>query len=503
MVMATPSPQQVGREFVRQYYTVLHEAPELLHRFYSSGSMFVHGGVDRLGQSEEPVIGQLEINKKIGQLNFKDCHTKIRQVDSQLTIGNGVVVQVTGELSNNGEAMRRFMQTFVLAPQSPKKFYVHNDIFRYQDEIYQDISDTESEETAQQQEPMAEAKQSEANSEYFPADTEQEEARLEQSEQADQVQEQVEIPEQIEPIEQSVEQAIHNGHLHSSSSSASSSENVEKEEEIRPSGEPEPIEEVKVQEIETIRLEPEPVKSNSWAKIIAKNDSVQNLTPSQNLSRPKEAKQPKTFHHQQQYQQQNNTVKVQHLKPKPVEKKEEVKVAPIVEPKPQRQVVEKLNNGNNNELEDIEKRFGRYPDGQQVFVGNLSQEITEPELRQFFGQYGKVLEVRINANTKQPAGRRLPNYGFVVFEEKQHVDNLLGSTKLNNLVFTNEKGEFRLNVEEKRARQGRGYIGQNNKPRVTRSSSNGSKGNKKNYQDFSGKRDEQVDSRKPNTYRRS
>ena len=28
--------------------------------------------------------------------------------------------------------MRRFMQTFVLAPQSPKKYYVHNDIFRYQ-----------------------------------------------------------------------------------------------------------------------------------------------------------------------------------------------------------------------------------------------------------------------------------------------------------------------------------------------------------------------------------
>jgi hypothetical protein len=39
---------------------------------------------------------------------------------------------VSGELSNNGEPMRRFMQTFVLAPQSPKKYYVHNDIFRYQ-----------------------------------------------------------------------------------------------------------------------------------------------------------------------------------------------------------------------------------------------------------------------------------------------------------------------------------------------------------------------------------
>lgn len=29
--------------------------------------------------------------------------------------------------------MRRFTQTFVLAAQAPKKYYVHNDIFRYQD----------------------------------------------------------------------------------------------------------------------------------------------------------------------------------------------------------------------------------------------------------------------------------------------------------------------------------------------------------------------------------
>lgn len=46
--------------------------------------------------------------------------------------------------------MRRFMQTFVLAPQSPKKYYVHNDIFRYQDEVFHDNdTDTENQEDAQ------------------------------------------------------------------------------------------------------------------------------------------------------------------------------------------------------------------------------------------------------------------------------------------------------------------------------------------------------------------
>ena len=78
------------------------------------------------------MYGQQDIHQKIMQLNFRDCHAKIRQVDSHETLANGVVVQVSGELSNNGQPMRRFVQTFVLAPQSPKKYYVHNDIFRYQ-----------------------------------------------------------------------------------------------------------------------------------------------------------------------------------------------------------------------------------------------------------------------------------------------------------------------------------------------------------------------------------
>lgn len=34
--------------------------------------------------------------------------------------------------------MRRFTQTFVLAIQAPKTYYVHNDIFRYQDLIFPD-----------------------------------------------------------------------------------------------------------------------------------------------------------------------------------------------------------------------------------------------------------------------------------------------------------------------------------------------------------------------------
>ena len=49
-----------------------------------------------------------------------------------------MLLQVAGELSNNGSMMRRFMQTFVLVQQSVKKYYVHSDILRYQDEVFLD-----------------------------------------------------------------------------------------------------------------------------------------------------------------------------------------------------------------------------------------------------------------------------------------------------------------------------------------------------------------------------
>ena len=67
---------QIGLEFVNQYYKILQLTPHDLYKFYSCGSRYSYNG-------EEPMIGQVEINTKIHQLSFKDCHTKILQVDSK------------------------------------------------------------------------------------------------------------------------------------------------------------------------------------------------------------------------------------------------------------------------------------------------------------------------------------------------------------------------------------------------------------------------------------
>ncbi|XP_057592397.1 ras GTPase-activating protein-binding protein 1-like [Hippopotamus amphibius kiboko] len=133
MVMEKRSPLLVGREFVRQYYTLLNQAPDMLHRFYGKNSSYVHGGLDSNGKPADAVYGQKEIHRKVMSQNVTNCHTKIRHVDAHATLNDGVVVQVMGLLSNNNQALRRFMQTFVLAPEGSvaNKFYVHNDIFRY------------------------------------------------------------------------------------------------------------------------------------------------------------------------------------------------------------------------------------------------------------------------------------------------------------------------------------------------------------------------------------
>merc|ERR1739838_458301 len=135
-----PLPGHVGQEFVRQYYTLLNKAPEFLYKFYGQSSTFIHGAIYKNGEQEEQCVGQENIRQKILSLDFADCRTKIRQVDACASLNTSVVVQVSGELSNRAAPLRRFMQTFVLCPQNgaPCKFYVQTDMFRYQDDVFQD-----------------------------------------------------------------------------------------------------------------------------------------------------------------------------------------------------------------------------------------------------------------------------------------------------------------------------------------------------------------------------
>lgn len=552
MVMEPPSPQCVGREFVRQYYTVLNKAPLFLHRFYSSNSSFVHGGLDHPGEETKPVVGQTEIHQKIMQLNFRDCHAKIRQVDSHATLSDGVVVQVTGELSNGGEPMRRFMQTFVLAPQTPKKYYVRNDIFRYQDEVFNDDEETDNQDgitgtdnQLQVTQPMMETQETNKTTNYY----EKEIVRNGTSHVNDN--EINSLPPVETPTPELTGSVIEREPTSSKSEwdSVDEDEDDDADEEVdeEEEEEDEPEKETRnvVLETQDINIQQIPIEHKTYANMVSKNapPSGFNMNPASSgtpASAPPAFGQPAVLHHQSPPAVQPISPQ-QQVTPSSTGPKQDVSFTKLetsnagtnqntstplttgrttppngegnlpnsgnhmsnqqsgsyqpqnlhfqshVHGNHQHKITNRpnrYNSGNrprldnrdttpssggsgnsnnptnnsgntfNNRLDDVnwdgEKRKPPYPDSQQLFVGNLPHCIGEDVLKELFGKFGNVVDMRIN--TKQmiknnPAGKgTVPNFGFVVFDDTDAVQKALESRPV---LYNNH----RLNVEEKKTRQ--------------------------------------------------
>ncbi|GMI69220.1 hypothetical protein like AT3G25150 [Hibiscus trionum] len=128
--ITAPGPDVVGNAFVHQYYLILHQSPELVHRFYQDSS--------KLGRPEENGIMSITstmqaINEKILALGYGEFTAEIISIDAQDSHDGGVLVLVTGYLTAKDKLKRKFTQTFFLAPQD-KGYFVLNDIFRYVDD---------------------------------------------------------------------------------------------------------------------------------------------------------------------------------------------------------------------------------------------------------------------------------------------------------------------------------------------------------------------------------
>ncbi|XP_029113500.1 ras GTPase-activating protein-binding protein 1 [Scleropages formosus] len=425
MVMEKPSAQLVGREFVRQYYTLLNQAPDYLHRFYGKNSSYVHGGLDSNGKPAEAVYGQAEIHKKVMALGFRDCHTKIRHVDAHATLSEGVVVQVLGELSNNMQPMRKFQQTFVLAPEGTvaNKFYVHNDIFRYQDEVFGDSDSEPPEESDEDVEELEERVNSpeaaqEESAEFYQQTpcTEPEEVVVTPEPEAEpEPQQEAEPQAEAEPVVVEAKQepeAVPETHAE---------EQGEKRPPSPAPADPSPV-------------VPEETRPFSWASVTSKNLPPGGVVPASGVP--------------------PHVVKAQTSQPR-IEVKTETQSAAQRPQREQRQREQPRpgppvahrgprSGAREGEQGDSEgRRTVRYPDSQQLFVGNVPHDVDRAELKEFFEQYGTVLELRINS------GGKLPNFGFVVFDDSEPVQKILSNRPIKF------RGDVRLNVEEKKTRSAR------------------------------------------------
>ncbi|CAJ2657514.1 unnamed protein product [Trifolium pratense] len=125
----TPTPQVVGNAFVKQYYSILHQNLDQVHRFYHESSVLSRPEEDG---AMTTVTTTAEIDKKIQSFDYTSYRIEVLSVDAQPSYNSGVVVVVTGCLTGTDNVKRKFAQSFFLAPQD-KGFYVLNDVFRYVD----------------------------------------------------------------------------------------------------------------------------------------------------------------------------------------------------------------------------------------------------------------------------------------------------------------------------------------------------------------------------------
>ncbi|GLU03859.1 hypothetical protein SLE2022_210330 [Rubroshorea leprosula] len=134
-VIPNPTADVVATAFVHQYYNILHQSPEHVHRFYQD--------ISKLGRLEENGIMGItttmqDINEKILSLDYLNFKAEISTVDAQDSHNGGVLVLVTGFLTEKDTLRRKFMQSFFLAPQN-NGYFVLNDVLRYVDDaMYQD-----------------------------------------------------------------------------------------------------------------------------------------------------------------------------------------------------------------------------------------------------------------------------------------------------------------------------------------------------------------------------
>ncbi|KAK4788463.1 hypothetical protein SAY86_019782 [Trapa natans] len=124
---AEPDPKEVGNAFIKQYYHMLINSPDVVHKFYHEDSKVSRPGPD----GEMTYITTIKgINEKIMSLNYDKYKVEIITADSQASYKGGVSLLVTGVLTGEDGTRMMYSQSFFLAPQEPG-YYVLNDIFRY------------------------------------------------------------------------------------------------------------------------------------------------------------------------------------------------------------------------------------------------------------------------------------------------------------------------------------------------------------------------------------
>ncbi|XVE86088.1 hypothetical protein DITRI_Ditri18aG0008100 [Diplodiscus trichospermus] len=117
--------------FLDKYYHFLQESSKFVNRFYRDSSKIT------FADDQDRVISHVATLKTISDRfrSFADAKKyDISTVDTQDSLGGGLVVFVVGILTTKNDETRIFSHYFFLVPDQEQDFFVLNDSFRFQDD---------------------------------------------------------------------------------------------------------------------------------------------------------------------------------------------------------------------------------------------------------------------------------------------------------------------------------------------------------------------------------
>ncbi|KAM0914615.1 hypothetical protein ACQ4PT_011385 [Festuca glaucescens] len=127
---AAAAANQVGTYFLRNYYNLLQQNPDVVHQFYNEASTMIR--VDDVTGISATANSMMDIHSLIMSLNFTQIEIKTANFTNSW--GDGVIVMVSGLVQTKEYInQRKFIQTFFLAPQE-KGYFVLNDYFHFVDQ---------------------------------------------------------------------------------------------------------------------------------------------------------------------------------------------------------------------------------------------------------------------------------------------------------------------------------------------------------------------------------
>jgi hypothetical protein len=459
------NPTKIAQDFILQYYSVRSRYPDSLHRFYREDSILTMG----CHHEEQVVNGKNEIADHFANVGYHNCANSVAAFNAQFVTPSCIAILISGEMSNNDENLRRYCEVFTLVRNGADRFYVKSHMFHFQDDAFHDNSSCSGTSGDQQPNTFAAVNDSPAAETCEPARNENSFAQHEapsliygpsQVQMAahpidsnsckknvavhrQQVHSNNHKKEQVDAETKAV-QELHGEHSevhqHGSAYSGNRYDNVDTTQDWNQHD----IAERENDDTVHVSYQTNTV-SKTWAGIAGSGSTV----PVAHM--PRQPNQGRRSGAPQSHVYENGRRNRPSALATPTEDETTESVPPNQEMNGRYgQNQPRDPHGANSQFRGNNVPRPRKPiggvDEKQVFIGNLPRDCEESELTTFFEQFGTVQSVRIHQ------GRTgLLNYGFVVMESVESVDEIL---KKKPLLM---RGTHRINPDKKHENVRRDY----------------------------------------------